>query len=139
MRAKVTRRHVGRPAILDVDLDDPRLTFRLEERWYDAFFERYPAAKTAAGLHADLVPALKEAGKPIPPTLLERLKELHPASGIFDGLAHWARLERAHRESAARARAGEIRLGEGITLPARQPMPESLRRLLRRVVHLPPG
>lgn len=145
-RPKVYRRAIGRSALLDTPIESARFTFKLEERWYDSFFERYPSAKDAVSLHADLLPALADAGVTAPPDLLERLCAVHPRSGIFDGIAHWARVERAHRESSHAARCGEIYFGEGITYPARQPMPLKLaemvgagivleKRKRRRIVH----
>ncbi len=128
-RPKVTRRIVGRSAILDVDLDSPRLTYRLEAKWYDTFFERYPAVTNAAALHAELLPALELQGIDAPPELLPWLRKQHPRSGIFDGIAHWSRVERAHRESWAAAQQGD-RTGAGLTLPARQPMPVKLAEML---------
>lgn len=127
---KVTRRIIGRSALLDTPIDSPRFTYQLQEKWYDSFFAQYPAATTAEQLHAELAPALEGAGLDVPADLIAKLRKLHPATGIFQGIAHWSRVERAHREASARARSGERHRGPSITYPLRQPLPIKLAEML---------
>jgi len=48
----------------------------------------------------------------------------HPASGIFNAVANWARIEKAHLD------AGKREPVAGLTIPRREPMPEKLAELL---------
>jgi len=143
---KVYRRAVGRSALLDTPIDSARFTFKLEEKWYDTFFQRYPIVTSAEALHAELLPALEMAGVDAPADLLAKLRKVHPESGIFHGIAHWSRVERAHRDAWARAQKGEIYRGPGVTYPLREPLPTKLvemiatsiveeKRKRRRIVH----
>lgn len=83
----------------------------------DRFAELYPMVDDIPSLRLLLVEVLT-------PELGEKLDPLpipwHPRSGIFDAVAHWARIEKAHLDAP-----------EGVTLPARLTMPEKLTELLQ--------
>lgn len=84
----------------------------------DPFAARYPMARDALRLHADLSVALQ--GVQVPSA--ERLGQWHPDTGIFQAIAHWARLELAHMNAKEHPE---------IEIPGRMPMPEKLAELRR--------
>lgn len=87
----------------------------------DKFEVLYPPATNAWKLHVELSHLLPAGELPT----REQVDAWHPASGIFNAIAHWARVERAHLESQQRALRGQPALG-GLTVPTRLPMPEKL-------------
>lgn len=95
----------------------------------DQFVELYPMARTHAALRDYLFEVLTpgQYGR-LPDGTVEAW---HPATGIFDAVAHWARIEKAHQDAAERARQGEPAIA-GLTIPARMPMPEALQEALGR-------
>lgn len=141
---QVTRRAIGRSPLLDAPIDSPRFTYKLEEKWYDTFFERYPAVTTATDLARELLPTLARRSIDAPADLLERLRKVTPST--LRSIAHWSRVERAHQDAHERAQRGEIYRGPSITYPLRQEMPAPLAELIaagiieekrkrRRIVH----
>jgi len=90
---------------------------------YDKFFEMYPLARTTTDLCLLLALVLPTSQYPGN----DAIAAWPPDSGIFSAVATWARIEKAHTDSVERGIAGAI---PGLTLPARQPMPEKLRELL---------
>lgn len=89
---------------------------------YQMFDMNYPKANT----YDTLVPALREALTQAEFALLDLdvVHGWHPSSGQFDAVAHWARVENAHKSHAHR------KPTPGITLPARLPMPGPLAQAL---------
>jgi hypothetical protein len=93
-----------------------------------AMFERmYPLAVSAETLNTALAHALTT--EQWAALNLNDVARWHPASGIFNAIANWARIEKAHLDTYARAQAGEPAVA-GLTLPRREPMPEKLAELL---------
>ena len=98
----------------ELDEDDGR------EQPPDVFADRYPPIRDVPTLRLALEDLLtneqheKLAGWAIP----------HPATGVFDGLAYWARVERAHNDAPTRAPIA------GMYIPARLAMPPALADLL---------
>lgn len=91
--------------------------------WYAAFEQRYPLAKGHGSLRDDLhVVLTDEQYSKLPNGTVEGW---HVQSGTFHGVAHWARLMRAHKDLEAHAPGLE-----GMTVPKREPMPEPLATLL---------
>lgn len=98
--------------------DKPELTDADDgDRNWAAFATQWPQARDHEQLRTDLSVALQGVGVPT----LEQLRQWHPDSGLFQGAAHWARLEVAHLN------AGEF---PQIKIPGRQPMPASLTALI---------
>lgn len=93
----------------------------------DLFAKMYPIARDHGALRDALHRVLPEEhyGKLAHGTV----EGWHVSSGIFDAVAHWARLERAHQEVAARAQRKEAPI-PGLTIPGRFPMPEKLAEAL---------
>jgi hypothetical protein len=93
----------------------------------DLFAKMYPMARDHGALrdalHRVLTP---EQYEKLPHGTVEGW---HVASGIFDGAAHWARLERGHIDVAARVARGEPAI-PGLTIPGRFAMPPPLAELL---------
>jgi hypothetical protein len=79
---------------------------------YARFEEMYPSATDSTRLATDLWRVLE-------PDQIQKLD-----SGIFNAVANWARIEKAHAE------AGKREPIAGLTLPRREPMPEKLADLL---------
>lgn len=80
--------------------------------------------------------ALREAlGRVLPPEQYEKIRPEEVLAGWaissvpFGETAHWARLERAHLDVAARAERREPAI-PGLTIPGRFPMPVALAQLL---------
>lgn len=94
---------------------------------HDLFKERYPLALDAEMLlwmlRSVLAPEQQTAA------VLAAVNGWHPDSGIFHGVAHWARIELAHADSQLRAEAGEPGI-PGLLIPKREEMPEPLRELI---------
>ncbi len=132
MRDRVIRRDISRSELLDADLDSERFKFKLGEKWYERFFTDYPSKRTHTELARELAPALSGFGAA--EQLLAILQQWHPDSGIFYGIAHWSRLERAHRDAVARVGDPRASLGKAsLTIPAREPMPDKLAEALRKL------
>lgn len=87
----------------------------------DKFEVLYPPATNAWKLHQELSFLLPGGELPT----REQVDQWHPQSGIFNAIAHWARVEAAHLESQQRAARGVPPIG-GLTVPQRLPMPEKL-------------
>lgn len=95
---------------------------------YARFEEMYPLAENMADLLMALGEVLPmETLQPL--TTSTRVNLWHPASGIFNAVANWARIEKAHADAYAEAQRGEPAKG-GLTIPRREPMPEKLAELL---------
>lgn len=93
---------------------------------YARFEEMYPMATDHDGLMNALCNVLPQGDymqihAPEKEIAIERW---HPASGIFNAVAHWARIEKAHAEAGTREPIA------GLTIPRREPMPEKLAELL---------
>lgn len=90
---------------------------------YALFEEMYPLAPESTRLATDLRQALNDVQ-------FRKLEAVgaphnwHPASGIFNAVANWARIEKAHAEAGKRAPVA------GLALPRREPMPEKLREIV---------
>lgn len=87
---------------------------------YEKFERMYPLATN----HVDLWESLRSA---IPKSQCAKLPSELPwdaDTGIFNAVATWSRIERAHLDAAQRAPI------PGLTIPARLPMPEKLVELL---------
>lgn len=82
-------------------------------RLWAIFARRWPQSLQATGLRTDLSTALQGVGVPT----LEQLRKHNPASGTFQAMAHWARLEIAHMNAKEHP---------GMWLPARLPLPKAL-------------
>ncbi len=89
---------------------------------YAMFAVNYPKAETHAGLFEALQSALTyaEFEKLDAPTVRSWPRD----SGVFEAVAHWARVENAHQVHATRPPTA------GITLPARLGMPGALQQAL---------
>ena len=89
---------------------------------YAMFAVNYPKAETHAGLFEALQSALTyaEFEKLDAPTVRSWPRD----SGVFEAVAHWARVENAHKVHATRPPTA------GITLPARLGMPGALQQAL---------
>jgi hypothetical protein len=112
LRATQIRREIdsgkvieGAQVSLDMDVSLP-----------DPFEARYPMARDHDRLHAALSVVLQ--GVLVPS--LETLEKWHPSTGIFQGIAHWARTELAHMNAKEHP---------DLQLPSRMPMPEKLAEL----------
>lgn len=94
----------------------------------DLFAKMYPQARDHGALRDTLsrVLPVEQYGKVAPVGILEGWPL---SSVIFDSVAHWARLERAHQEVATRAQRKEAPI-PGLTIPGRFPMPKELAELL---------
>jgi len=93
----------------------------------DLFGKMYPMASTAAQLRDQLhrvLPA-EQYGK-LPNGTVEAWP---PASVPFQYVAHWARIECAHRDGETQRQRGEPGV-PGLTVPRQTPMPEPLVQLL---------
>lgn len=89
---------------------------------YFTFNQNYPRAETSAHLFDELHKALTETEyAKLDGDLVRSWK---PATGIFDAVSHWARVENAHQSHKSRAPT------PGIVLPARFPMPGPLQQAL---------
>lgn len=93
--------------------ESPQGTLPLELQPIDPFEARYSPARDHESLHAQLAVVLQ--GVLVPS--IERLEKWHPDSGIFQGIAHWARTELAYLNAKEHP---------DLKLPARSPMPEKL-------------
>ncbi len=92
---------------------------------YWGFNANYPKAER----HLDLWDALREALTPDEFAKLEAGNDVgswHRSSGQFEAVAHWVRVENAHRSHADR------KPTPGITVPARFPMPLALAQALAK-------
>lgn len=85
---------------------------------WDRFVEHWPVAREHAPLHGDLSVVLQGVNVPT----IDQVREWHPDSGIFQGIAHWVRLELAHMNAKS---------NPGLWLPSRQTMPEPLAELTK--------
>lgn len=85
----------------------------------DPFAARYPMATDHGKLRGDLAVVLGNRGLRVPS--LDELRQWHERSGVFDALAHWARLEIAHMNAKEHPE---------IQIPGRIDMPEKLAELL---------
>ncbi len=135
MRDRVIRRDPSRPPLLDVDIDSPRFSYKLEEKWYEKFFALYPCARTVTMLALELGAFSGAVSRDQDRGWIERLARHSPSSSEFQAIAHWSRLERAHRDSEARGQSSDASVRDdpqfhGLTLPAREPMPDALRDVL---------
>lgn len=77
----------------------------------DSFSAKWPAARDAEQLRADLSVALQGVGVPT----LDQLRTFHPSTAAFQELAHWARLEVAHMNASEYP---EIELPSRLVKPA---------------------
>lgn len=82
----------------------------------DPFNARYPMARDHQRLQGELAVVLQ--GVLVPS--VEKLEQWHPNSGVFDAIAHWARVEIAYMNR---------RNHPDLPLPPRAPMPEKLAEL----------
>lgn len=87
---------------------------------YARFEEMYPAATDYPSLYEALKSALSDEQW----RSLRRFDQWQPASDTFRSVANWARIEKAHADAGAREPIA------GLTLPRREPMPETLVDLL---------
>ncbi|HEU4582683.1 MAG TPA: hypothetical protein VFS67_30710 [Polyangiaceae bacterium] len=88
----------------------------------DQFVELYPMARTHEALRDYLADALAPGQyEPLPDGTVEAWGV---ATGVFDAVAHWARIEKAHRDAAGREPIA------GLCIPRRIPMPEALQQAL---------
>lgn len=89
---------------------------------YWTFRQNYPAAST----NEELRLALANCLAPHELNLIDWdvVKSWHPKSGVFDAVAHWARVQNAHQVHKNREPT------KGITIPARFPMPGELQKAL---------
>lgn len=113
--------HSGRvlePRQLEIALEQPTPG----EPQSDKFDELYPLARTHAALRDYLQDALSD--KQYSKLTEGTVENWHLDSGIFHGVASWARLEKAHRDVRGREPIG------GLHLPRKQPMPAMLKELL---------
>jgi len=96
----------------DPPVPDPYWTFR----------QNYPAASD----NEELRLALANCLAPHELNLIDwdTVKSWHPRSGVFDAVAHWARVQNAHQVHKNREPT------KGITIPARFPMPGELQKAL---------
>jgi hypothetical protein len=85
---------------------------------WEAFAKQWPQARDHEQLRTDLSVALQGANMPT----LEQLREWQPDTGLFQGAAHWARLEIAHMNASEYP---------DLWIPPRQPMPERLAELVK--------
>lgn len=92
---------------------------------YQLFDELYPIPRTTTELCLLLAVVLGTARYPGN----DAIAAWHPDSGIFHGVAHWARKERANDDAEARAKIGEPGIA-GLIVPARSEMPDPLHELL---------
>lgn len=90
---------------------------------YQLFDERYPLARTTGALRDELFEVLSD--EQYSKLTDGTVEAWHPDSGIFDGIAQWARIERAHIDAK-----GASQFADGMIVPARTEMPEPLRSLL---------
>lgn len=112
------------PAGIDGTSDepDPETDPPLPDRYW-GFNANYPKAEN----HLALWDALREALTPAEYGKLvdgKAVASWHRSSGQFEAVAHWARVENAHKVHANRAPT------PGITVPARFPMPLALTQAL---------
>lgn len=107
---------------IDASTDEPAPEIdppdALGQAWA-VFSKRCPQATDAVKLAAELSCALQGVH---PPHLFDAVAKHHPSSGVFQGLAHWARLEVAHMNHAEYP---------DVWLPARMSMPEVLQEWLK--------
>jgi len=98
-------------------IESPQVSLGLELPATDPFEVRYPMARDFERLHTELAIALQPHGGLTPS--IEKLEKCakHPSTGIFQGIAHWARTELAHMNAKEHPE---------IVLPSRLPMPEKL-------------
>lgn len=94
----------------------------------DVFADLYPAARTHGALRDDLHDGLTDSEYSL--LVNGTIEAWHPDTGIFQGVAHWARVARAHADSAGRAAAGEPGIA-GLNIPALGPKPIPLVWLLK--------
>lgn len=96
--------------------ESPQGTLPLDLPPIDPFEARYSPARDHESLHAQLAVVLQ--GVLVPS--IEKLEKWHPDTGIFQGIAHWARTELAYLNKKEHP---------DLALPARSPMPEKLAEL----------
>lgn len=82
----------------------------------DPFAAKYPMARDHERLHSEISVVLQ--GVLVPS--IEKLEKWHPSTGVFQGMAHWARTELAHLN---------VKDHPDLALPPRIPMPEKLAEL----------
>lgn len=87
---------------------------------YARFDELYPLATNPLQLLVQLIDFMPEEQHRV----LRDNVSWHPASGIFNAVANWARIEKAHAEAGTREPIA------GLTIPRREPMPQALAELL---------
>src|SRR4029079_16288280 len=87
---------------------------------YALFDRMYPLADSVIALRAQLKEVLT------PEQFEKGLSWVipHPSTGIFNAVANWARIEKAHAEAGSREPIA------GLTIPRREPMPVKLAELL---------
>lgn len=107
----------GCPEGIDASTDEP--AEEIDPPGPDAFAARYPMATDHGKLRGDLAVVLGNRGLRVPS--LDELRQWHERSGVFDALAHWARLEIAHMNAAEHPE---------LQIPGRLDMPEKLAELL---------
>lgn len=88
----------------------------------DVFAQLYPMARDHGTLRDDLHAVLTPEQYALLPN--GTVEAWHPATGIFDAIAHWARIEKAHIEIPKREPIA------GFYLQGRMPMPVKLAELL---------
>lgn len=102
---------------IDGATDDP--AEEIDPPGPDPFAARYPMATDHGKLRGDLAVVLGNRGMRVPS--LDELRQWHERSGVFDAMAHWARLEIAHMNAKEHPE---------IQIPGRLDMPEKLAELL---------
>lgn len=95
--------------------ESPQGTLAIDMSVPQPFEARYPMASDHARLHSELAVVLQ--GVLVPS--IEKLETLcvHPSTGIFQTLAHWARTELAYMNAKEHP---------DLALPSRMPMPDKL-------------
>lgn len=97
-------------------IESRQLAFPIVAVTDDPFEKAFPQALSAERLHRDLSLVLQ--GVLVPS--LATLEEWHPSTGIFQGIAHWARTELAYMNRNASPEAAQLEL------PPRGRMPDKL-------------
>lgn len=120
LREAQIRREIRSGKVLE-PIPSPQIEFDLPDP-LAALAAEYPKARDAEQLHTQLAVVLQ--GVLVPS--IEKLEKWPPASGIFDAVAHWARVELAYMNRKSHP---------GLELPPRALMPvklDEMRLLLER-------